>query len=91
MTRTTHGVDEWLTRIAAGQAVGITSRRPPIRTRVPALPTAPLSTGTDYRVARMVRAGPPPLVHSLLAVGLARARARARESYAFSRPAGCVG
>ena len=36
----THGVDEWLTLIAAGQAVGMASAATPARTRDPASPTA---------------------------------------------------
>ena len=80
-TRTTHGVDEWLTLIAAGQAVGITSEatanqnpRPGVAYRV-VVDAEPITVSLAWW-----RADPPPLVHELVAL--------TRESYAKNRPSG---
>jgi DNA-binding transcriptional LysR family regulator len=78
-TRTTHGVDEWLTLIAAGQAVGITSEatanqnpRPGVAYRV-VVDAEPITVSLAWW-----RTDPPPLVHELVAF--------TRESYATNRP-----
>ena len=54
--RTTHGVEDWLTVIAAGQAVGVTSEatrpEPAARGRLPARPGRPAGTGPARLVGR---------------------------------------
>lgn len=78
-TRTTHGVEEWLTLIAAGQAVGITSEATAHQNPRPGVAYRTLVDAEPITVhLAWWRDDPPPLLHKLLALS--------RESYTNSPP-----
>ena len=78
-SRLTHGVDEWLTLIATGQAVGITSEATAHQNPRPGVAYRALVDAEPITVSlAWWRDDPPPHVHELLAL--------ARENYSTGTP-----